>query len=218
MSYHREMKFHLVCLALLGCGGADVAIPDGSSPDGTMMTTDTGTGTDSSTNDGGMGMDADMMMDGSANDSGIPLDSGICGLMPVDGGLGCNTLVTTGQAIKPNCHGGGPPTAVGGSIADGHYVLTGVDYYNFNTTCPQETEKIDWVICGNQWETVQAVGNNTSHFNVTALVQSPKLTLTVTCPPNVNPSNWSFDVKMNTLIFYLPGPNNSTRATTYTKM
>ena len=139
--------------------------------------------------------------------------------MPVDGGMGCNTLVATGQAIKPNCSGKTPPTAVGGNILDGHYVLTAVDYYNFGGgTCPMETEKIDWVICGTQWETVQAVGMSTSHFNVTTLVQSPKLTLTITCPPNVNPSNWTYDVTMSGIVFYLPGPNGSTRASTYTKM
>jgi hypothetical protein len=202
-------------LGMTACGGSDVGpLFDGSN------------GTDGTTGaDSGGGMDATMMMDTSANDADMDGTSsmdaqkdtggGNCGLMP-DAGT-CNTLVATGQSIKPNCHGGGPPTAVGGKIADGHYVLTGIDYYNFNTTCPTELEKIDWVICGNQWETVQVSGNNTSHDNITANVMSPKLALSVTCP-NMQTVNWTYDVTMSGLVFYLPAQNGSTRASTYTKM
>jgi hypothetical protein len=122
-----------------------------------------------------------------------------------------------GQSIKPNCHGGGPPTALGGVIADVITCSPRSIFYSFNTTCPMETEKIDCDVWQPVGDGSVAGAGQPARYNITAAISSPKLTLNVNCP-NPQTINWSYDVTMSGLVFYLPGPNGSTRASSYTKM
>src|SRR5262249_39076718 len=142
-------------------------------------------------------------------------DSGGCGLMPIDGGMGCNNLMNTGGAVTPTCIQGSPPTSIGGNIPHGHYVLTKVDYYNYVGPSPAP-EKMDWVICGSQWETIQTIGMQVQHINATGMTQGNKLTLNLTCGGQ-GPVNWTYDVPQGGLVFYIP-VNNSVRVSTYVKM
>jgi len=80
-----------------------------------------------------------------------------------------------------------------------------------------EVEKIDWLVCGSEWETIQVVGNGTQHLNAMAMTNGKQLTLQITCP-NPTMQNWTYDVPNGGLIFYIPSAGNSIRVSTYTKM
>jgi hypothetical protein len=162
--------------------------------------------------------------DGTTQDAGVDAadaatdatDAGACGLVPVDGGA-CNGLATSGAAVVPSCKAGSAPTATGGTIPDGHYVLTKLEFYNVSV-CPTDQEKIDWVICGSAWETVQSSTGSpaANHVNATVTASGNTLSLARTCP-NAGNSSFTYDVPAGGLVIYLP-QLGGVRAGTYTKM
>jgi hypothetical protein len=182
--------------------------------------------TDGSSEDAGMDAPFDATLD-SASDSATdaipdaPFDAGACSLAPVDGGA-CNALTTSGSGITPTCVSATPPTAVGGPIYNGRYVLTAIQYYNYPLACPTEVQKIDWSICGTAWETVQVSGAQAaSHLNATVTSASPALSIQLTCSGS-STSNWHYDATSTGIVFYLPSQGldggAGARADTYIRM
>lgn len=150
-----------------------------------------------------------------ASDS--PDDGGVCELAPVDGGA-CNALVPSGALVTPTCATATTaPTATGGTIHDGRYVLTSTKFYVSGQACPPLTSgKIDWVICGSSWETAQDYGSEFG-LDFDANVQSPNLTLDQTCATNGTIANWTYDATPTTLVFYIPMGNTGTHVDTFTR-
>jgi hypothetical protein len=165
------LPLFLFAAACSSSGGTDVA--DGS-------TNDVLTGGDvtegGSSQDGSSGQGHDASSDGRSDSPAA------CLLMPTDAGT-CNTLALTGTVVTRTCVAGEPPTAHGGTVEDGTYVLTSVTIY---AGCPdggreQAIDRGTWVICGDQWETVQEgtpVGT-TSNQNFTITASGSSLTSTV---------------------------------------
>ena len=76
----------------------------------------------------------------------------------------CNALTPSGPLIVDMCVAGEPPTPQGGPIQDGVYVLDSVTYYGATAghcvvTTSGKTERITWVVCGNDWQSVEELGD-----------------------------------------------------------
>ena len=75
---------------------------------------------------------ASMAPDGASPDSVSP---GMCGA-DVPPGQECNALANVGALVTPTCTPGTAPTATGGTIVDGTYVLTSQAKYGVSCTSP----------------------------------------------------------------------------------
>src|SRR5258708_2748006 len=74
---------------------------------------------------------------------------------PAPNGGACNGLAAQGAPVVPTCSASAVPTAEGGAIQDGTYVLETTTLYG--AACSTQTARITWVICGPGWSTVQDV-------------------------------------------------------------
>lgn len=142
-------------------------------------------------------------------------DAGVCVLEPGDAAT-CNTIAPTGNDITPTCPTGTAPTPTGGTIADGHYVLTATAYYGDDSgLCQTPVPKTDWLLCGTQWETA-AGGNNGYNMNFTATVTSADVQLDRTCGGALS-VKWQYDATPTTLTFYIPRGSGATQVDSFTK-
>jgi hypothetical protein len=115
------------------------------------------------------------------------------------------------------------PTPAGGTIVDGTYVLTASAFYG--TPCPAPEQDRDlWLICGNNWQTVQELTAGTSpavlhtyDANVTP-AGSDSLTLALTCPSVTNVT-FQYTATPGTLTLFVGGGNaaGTGRVDTYTR-
>jgi hypothetical protein len=194
---------------MLACSGDDTGPPDGSA-DAAPVDATTDAGPDAAPSDATVDTATDAPSD-APNDV---QEAGACLLDPTDSGT-CNALVASGSGIVPTCPSGTAPTASGGTIADGRYVMTSTKFYGSSGACPTDSEAIDWVVCGTQWETVSSGNNADYNLNFTATVQSPNLTLDQTCTSTAT-ANWTYDATSTSLVFYIP-IGNTVRVDTFAK-
>jgi len=167
---------------------------------------------------GGSGISAD------ASDGGTdaPIERGLddadagCMLMRTSDNT-CNQLMPSGSVVSASCVSGSAPMAMGGTIPDGRYVLTKGEYYNYPGPCPNEMERIDWAICGDEWSTVQDRGVMTQHLNFHVTSQGNQLSMTTECPTMAGGNTWTYDVLPNGLVFYIPSLGNSIFVARYMK-
>ncbi len=146
---------------------------------------------------------------------------GGCLLEP--GGTMCNMIVP-GSPIAPMCTSASPPTATGGVVTDGHYVLTSQTFYGWTSSgCPQP-EAIDWLICGSQWEfaSLQTIGGDsggggTGYGNYDVTEGATTLTFDETC---VGSSTFakSYTATGATLTIYTPQTTSIIEVDTFTRM
>ncbi len=115
------------------------------------------------------------------------VDSSQCTAQLEEAGV-CNDLTLSSSAVTPTCVAGEAPTAQGGSISDGTYVLQSVVLYG---GCPAEGTFITtWSICGSAWQVAETAsseaGSSTLRVDFTADVGATSVTLTPTCLADVN--------------------------------
>ena len=193
-----------VAVGLVACGGSSTtdlfnsADAAGGGADGAVRA------------DGSTSGDVDGATPGSDGGNGST-DAGSGGACPApagttsgDGGLTCNGVALQGSAVTTNCHGGPAPTAKGGTIADGLYVLDQLDFYGDANSCPKAQERIVWDICGNKWSSVQEFGMGAVYYNVDV---SPgavpaQLTLDLRCPTNTTVQD-RYDAAKDSLTLYI---------------
>jgi hypothetical protein len=112
---------------------------------------------------------------------------------------------------------GAAPTATGGTIVDGRYVLTTrVDYYTTGSCQMAAPDMVDWVICGSQWETASVGTGDDYNLDFNATVQAPNLTLEQTCSTAGSMEHWAYDATPTSLVFYVP-QGNGTLVDTFAK-
>ncbi len=101
-----------------------------------------------------------------------------------DGGLTCNGVGLQGTPLMTNCHNGPAPVAMGGTLRDGLYVLEQLDYYGDPNSCPKESERIVWNVCGAKWASVQDSGLGAVYYNIDAVLGAlpGQVTLNLKCP------------------------------------
>ena len=80
------------------------------------------------------------------------------------------------------CSSAAIPTAQGGTIVDGTYVLASATYYG--SPCPTEQDRIKWLICGSSWQAVLDVSTNvptTNAYDFNVVESGTSLTIQLTC-------------------------------------
>ena len=97
-----------------------------------------------------------------------------------------------------------------------------IENYGYPGRCPTTPEKIDWSICGSDWETIQVSGSPAAtHINAQVTAQNASLAIQLVCP-NTGTANWTYDATSTGVVFYLHFPTGDggtyTRADTYTRM
>jgi hypothetical protein len=118
------------------------------------------------------------------------------------------------------------PTPIGGTIADGTYVLTSAAYYG--TTCPMpEQDRDTWYVCGTVWQAVQENTKGTamavtSWYDANVTSTGPaSLSLQITCgTPMIETIPIQYSATPATLTLYVGGGMDgagSGRVDTYTK-
>jgi len=163
----------LVTVGAFGAGCSNGAgASGGSSPNGS----DSGAETDSAA-----GGDTTAAL----SDGGAPGDSPQCPLPVAQDGI-CNYVPVEGATVMSTCAGGEPPTAQGGPIADGTYVLQFVTLYG---GCPIEGTLITRLeICADQWQVAENYAGDAGallvRMNFMAVVNASSVTLTPTCVAN----------------------------------
>jgi len=128
----------------------------------------------------------------------------------------CNLLMLTGSPVAVTCNPGTAPTGNGGTIQDGHYVLTKEEDYNSPGQCPNDVDRIDLAICGDEWSRVQATAG-AAHINFHVTAQGNQLSGTYECPPPAM-RTWTYDALLNGLVLYEPTtPGGVTYVATFTR-
>jgi hypothetical protein len=112
-----------------------------------------------------------------------------CGLEPTDAGS-CNMVVQGGPFITSVCSPQPLPTAQGGAIEDGTYVLDALTYYAGVCPSAPDIERITWAVCGQQWEavedsTISDGGIHTNRLNLARVSQGNTLSSNLTCVPGI---------------------------------
>lgn len=99
------------------------------------------------------------------------------------------------------------PTPVGGTIADGTYVLISETFYGQG--CPQgEQDRNTWLVCGSVWQTVQELIQNGSTmanlYDINVTANGPSLQLQGTCGFTQS-LTIQYDATPTTLTLYVGG-------------
>jgi hypothetical protein len=133
----------------------------------------------------------------------------VCPLQPDGGGFSailpsptCNAVTVSGPAIVPTCASGEPPTAHGGTVPDGVYVLQSITFYGGCPDIPTNTGWVTWIVCGNAWVTEDVFpgadgGPNVRHYNVQQTPSGSTLMGIVACDPTgamPYAHTWQYDV------------------------
>jgi hypothetical protein len=93
----------------------------------------------------------------------------------------CNALTLDGPRVVPAAAAGAPPTPMGGSIPDGHWVMSAYEYYGGNNTFNAMRASYD--IRGNLVQYVfQEEGKPLFIQTFTLAVAGTQVTKTMTCP------------------------------------
>jgi len=212
MAAVRTATLLFFCLLGAACSGASNPLA-GELDSGTTAHGDSG-----SSSGGGSG-------GGSGGSSGgMPEGGGTCSPTAPDGGA-CNSLEPEGALVPYVCLGGMMPAPIGGTIADGKYVLMSSAFYG--TPCPApEQDRDTWYVCGTDWQAVQentlGTGTPTVHTydaNVTPMGTSG-LSLQVTCgTPMIETIMFQYDATPTTLTLFVGGGmgTGSGRVDTYLK-
>jgi hypothetical protein len=99
---------------------------------------------------------------------------------------------------------------MGGPVTNGTYVLVSITRYG---NCPPAPDSLrsTWVICQDQWQTVQETpvaggGLNLLRVAATVSFQGAMITATPSCtspPPTAQPVMWGYDATPGTLVLYV---------------
>lgn len=150
--------------------GSDIAAtgaPSGSNRSGS------GTSSGSSGGSGASGATTDASVDGASACMTAELDSGTC-----------NDVALSPNVVTEICASGEPPQAVGGTIADGVYILESVAIYG-QANCVPTQVATSWNICGDRWDVAQRNPNDGGELDYrlsyVATVAATSVSLTPTC-------------------------------------
>jgi hypothetical protein len=148
---------------------------------------------------------------GGGGDSAMGSEAGgACNPTPPDDGA-CNSLAPSGPLVPYECISATIPTAEGGTIVNGTYLLTASAFYG--TPCPTpENDRDTWLVCGTTWQTAQeyTVGTTmpTLNFldaNVTPM-GGPNLSLQFACGlPMIETVTFQYTATPTTLILFVGG-------------
>ncbi len=195
---------NLILFAFFGIPTASMAACSGSGPVHIGDPIEGDAGDPDPRGEGGAAGDGSAAADGEA---GKPTSDGgkTCAPLPSDAGT-CGAPGVMGGAVRPMCSSTTPPTAIGGAIVDGTYVLRSATYFG---TCPfASPERITWAICGTSWQTTQErQGATTATFNLDATVMASKTTLQIqlTCGmPGAAPLSYGYDATPTGMSIYVP--------------
>jgi hypothetical protein len=195
--------FLVLCAALTAAACSSSSSPSDTGTDGGEA--------DSATSDGSAAQD-------SATADSAPADSSPDDAS--DGGTACNTLANIAQTITIQQVASDPPTAQGGTFADGTYAMTDVTIYTGTQgpTGPSGTSKTTIQISG---DTFQVVNDGTPGTRtVSAVVSGTSVTATDTCPDSTV-FDETFTATTTSFVVYLDGGTDDagarTVAETFTK-
>src|SRR5438105_4320992 len=121
------MRAHLLLLAAaLGAGACSTSSSDNGGPPADAAAADSPSGSDAPAvlpTDGATPTDAPATDGATPVDAAKPVDAG------VDAAHACNSLVNSATSITITQVASNPPTATGGTIADGVYTMTSAVFY-----------------------------------------------------------------------------------------
>jgi hypothetical protein len=111
-------------------------------------------------------------------------------------------VTVSGPAVVATCANGEPPTAHGGTVPDGLYVLQSTTFYGACPSIPANTGWVTWIVCGDAWVTQNLFpgtdgGPDPRHYNVQQMLDGSALTGIVACDPNGRSgytAQWQLDV------------------------
>ena len=188
----------------LACSGASSTL--GTSDSGTSGSSSGGTsGGGSGGSSGGGPTDSGSEGDTTAGEAG-----GECNPTPPDDGA-CNSLAPSGPLVPYECISATIPTATGGTIVNGTYLLTASAFYG--TPCPTpENDRDTWLVCGTTWQTAQEHTMGTGmptldilDANVTPM-GGPNLSLQFACGlPTIETVTFEYTATPTTLILFVGG-------------
>jgi hypothetical protein len=210
-------------IAIAACSGATTS-PITQSPG------DAGSSTDGSHGgaDGASGDDASVIGGDDAqggSDAIVLHEAGqACHPSPSPDGGACNPLIPPPASIVIQCNQTElVPAPTGGTIADGHYVMTSSTYYAGGGACPTpENDGVTWLICGSQWEIAQTTAINgqppsTLVANATVVPASPNVAITLTCGITTAPITFGYDATPTTLRLHINGTAPNGRIDVFTR-
>lgn len=104
------------------------------------------------------------------------------------------------------------PTASGGTVVDGTYVLTSSTYYG--TLCTPTQDRDTWLICGSTWQTTQEHGGGgapvVDSYNLNVVPNGTNLELTVLCGlSQMTMLTYPYDATPTSLTLYAGGGSTS---------
>jgi len=140
-----------------------------------------------------------------------------------DGGA-CNPLIPPPASIVIQCNQTElVPAPTGGTIADGHYVMTSSTYSAGGGACPTpENDGVTWLICGSQWEIAQTTAvsgqpPSTLVANATVVPTGADLAITLTCGITTAPITFGYDATPTTLRLHINGSAPNGRIDVFTR-
>jgi hypothetical protein len=135
----------------------------------------------------------------------------------------CNTLTNDGQALVETQSASAPPAPTGGTIADGHYVLTGYTLYTGagGTTGPLTHTLRCTVTISNSGTTLVVVmsgdGNPDEHTVWTQKTNGTALTHAQSCPNTGQIDPATYTATPSELTWYFASGSSQTEAWTLTR-
>jgi hypothetical protein len=152
-------------------------------------------------------------------------EGGACHLLPT-GMETCNAVPQQSATITSSCVADPLPTATGGVVEDGTYVLQSLTYYGHDCPPSPDIERITWVVCGTQWELVEDIvapdgGIQIVRLDLTRTSQGSMLSSNITCRPGTSQPTMadpqSYSAMPGRYSVQIKGPNG-TRVDTFTKL
>jgi hypothetical protein len=113
------------------------------------------------------------------------------------------------------------PAPTGGTIRDGHYVMTSSTYYANGGGCQaQEADGVEWYVCGTSWQIAQnvTVSGQQPQFliaNATVIPAGPTLSITITCGLQSQPLTFGYDATATELRLHTTGTSSTGRIDTF---
>jgi hypothetical protein len=127
----------------------------------------------------------------SVTDSGAP-DTALNDAKGADVGaeVTCNNLVLDAPSAKMTFTSAPSPAALGGTIADGTYFLSGIVGYGSSSSSTVPSGRTKIVVSGGSWQWVDTVDDiSERRFTYSATVSGTSLSLARTCPSGSTRTN-----------------------------
>lgn len=133
-----------------------------------------------------------------------------------DAGATCNLLLDCGPTVTMKAIAGAAPTAVGGTIADGTYVLTAWNVHGTTSLPGVFTGSVVMVVNGSSWEQSATQMDVEATLSLTVSTSGTTLTRNYTCP-GVQTDEREYTVSGDKLILIQPDIG-TTKVEEYTKI